>query len=429
MLRSMSLQGKERNGDLDGLHRLLDILSDEVSLVNRAANKRRWLVRKGDDDMETEVFENEDGTMTTGGSEDVEKMAIPEAVKTAVVSAIEAAHGKALKLAARIKAANEDESVQGLPMPIAGEFKACATMLRAINSKYPSEKKKGDDEPTDEQTADGADDVEKAGDDMAPATKAKALQAAEQAAKRLESLLSKVKNAETGEAEGQPMLPADITGELESLAAAFDGAASAYPSPKAAKSEDDTEPTDSDEDDSDDETTETEKAAGTLKEAHAALGVVMAKIKPGQPIDEDSYQRLERLRAILDSMQSGGAPENDDADKAGVAKAGAKMAAKRRKRFQEALKALIGLFKEIMPASELEKMPHLMVKKSSDESDELREKLAKTEADLETVRSQLADMKAQPQDSQVATDVSMVVQNDDDDVSWPLDLNEEFRAR
>jgi hypothetical protein len=53
--------------DRIGLHRLSDMLVEEVSVVDRAANKRRFLVvkRDGSTNMVTELHENADGTFQT----------------------------------------------------------------------------------------------------------------------------------------------------------------------------------------------------------------------------------------------------------------------------------------------------------------------------------------------------------------------------
>ncbi len=44
----------------DGVHRLVDMVVEEVSLVDRAANLRRFLIVKRDDSMDTEETKKTD---------------------------------------------------------------------------------------------------------------------------------------------------------------------------------------------------------------------------------------------------------------------------------------------------------------------------------------------------------------------------------
>jgi hypothetical protein len=176
-----------------------------------------------------------------------------------------------------------------------------------------------------------------------------------------------------------------------------------------------------------------------IKDAANTLDAVMKKLQPGQPIDEDSYQRLERLRALVSSLNTkapqgegeGGSDDKDKAAKAGdVAKAGAKMAKKRRQKFQTAIKALIELFKEVMPSSELGKMPHLQVHKSDDELKAARAELKKSQDELAIAKAEVKALKERPAESNVApVEVTSggrsKTNKGDDDGSWPFDMNEE----
>ena len=445
----------------DGVTRLLDIVTQEVSLVDRAANKRKWLIRKG---METmpgdghEVFETEDGKLTTDtdleqaedGETLVEKqMTMPGPVKAAVLSAVEAAHGRATKLADHLKSMSEDDSVKGMPSELGTEIKGIATALRAISSKYPAPKAKSEDdeaseEETDDTTAKGEVDTEtteelfdteKASKSISSGVKSKAMAAAEDAVSRLASLASQVKAAEEGDDMPQPLPPA-VAKELEAIAMVLEGVVSAYPSPKAEKVEDgnsDTQPPHTTHTTDTDPLTSTEgekdvskvSTFDAMKEVKSVLGVVMSKLEPGKPIDEDSYQKLDKLRALVNSA----GPQKDEeeaSDKGEVKKAGAKMALKRRKRFEEAIKSLLSLFKEVMPKTDLGKFPHLAVSKAETETTELREKLTKAEGDLSVVRKELSELKERPVDSLVVQDVNTIPSGKGDEaVSWPLDLNSE----
>lgn len=443
----------------DGVARLLDIITQEVSLVNRAANRRKWLVRKGSDAMNLgqEIFETEDGTMTTetaepesGEESRVEKqMAMPKPVKTAVLGALEQCQTKAAKLVSDIKGMTEDETVEGMPQMLSNEFKGLATALRAIISRYPSPKSK--DEPgaenapepaakSDEAGAETASEeseeaeTQKQGHSISAAMKTKALAIAEEATNKLASLINKVKAAEeSDEAAG---MPAEIAQAIEGVAAGLAaGGGGSYPSPKAAKTDateakphtaatPDVPPTPPE---GEGENMEKGSPFSVLQEAKSVLGVVMAKLQPGKPIDEDSYQKLDKLRSLLGSAQPNEAKEQNDGDaseKNDVKKAGAKMASARRKRLEEAIKSLLSLFKDVMPAKDLGKFPHLVVSKSESEASEVKTKLQKAEQELAAAREEIATLKERPADSQVAT-VESAPAASTGEVTWPMDLNAE----
>lgn len=449
----------------DGVHRLLDIITQEVSLVNRAANRRKWLVRKGTDAMgeAQELFEQGDGSLTTeetaeapvesGNEESVEKqLAMPKAIKDAVSSALATAHGLVGKLAGHVKNLEEDDSMQGLPSMVGTELKALATGLRAINSRYPAPKAKGEGEEDEtaqepeqaeevEQTkseegetqTETETEAEKAGHGISGALKQKVMGALEDGAKRLATLLEHVKAA-TESDEAHSGIPGELAKEIEAVAAGFESLLGAYPSPKAAKTEEDeqkphTETASAPDEAAPESADNMEKASpfSVLQEAKNVLGVIMAKIQPGQPIDEDSYQKLDKLRSLLGSSASGERKEDgDDSQKGDVKKAGAKMASARRKQLEAAIKSLLSLFKEVMPAKDLGKFPHLVVSKAEQDAEGLREKLEKAEADLAKARGELAELRERPAESQVATvETAVPTSNGKDQVSWPLDLNAE----
>lgn len=431
----------------EGVTRLLDIVTQEVSLVNRAANRRRWLVRKGSA-MNQELIDNGDGTFAAPTETDppasaeegeveatIEKqLALPKAVKDAVHSAVMTAHGRAAKLGELVKAMGEDDSVEGMPAPLSAELKAMASAVRSIAARYPAPKKKGEEEgeATDAEATEV--DAEKQEHAIAAGLKAKVLAAAQDATKRLEALAKLIESAEESDEVGEA-LPAAVAQELEAVAALFDAVNMAYPSPKAAKAEDEGErphvEADAQGAPEGEETTEKASPASVLEEARNVIGVVMSKLQPGQAVDEDSYQRLDKLRALLKSSMPKKADDKADddgesQDKASVEKAGARMAQARRKRFEEAIKSLLTLFKEVMPSKELGKFPHLVVKKSAaeTEAEDLRERLAKAEGDLAESRKALAELKDRPVPSQVEP-VDGGASQETPEVVWPLDLNAE----
>lgn len=157
------------------LHELSDINTEEVSIVDRAANKRRFIVvkRDGRATMAAELTEKEDGTFEEAqpaaekpavdapASEDVAKQAItlPTPVKQTVVRALTEAGERLASALALAKAAKEtDEKLpQPVPAALGKEVGAIATLLNSLVERYPSPKAKAAD----------AAEVEKAGARMA----------------------------------------------------------------------------------------------------------------------------------------------------------------------------------------------------------------------------------------------------------------------
>jgi hypothetical protein len=557
----------------DRVHRLLDIVTQEVSLVNRAANRRRWLVRKG-----TETMEGQKKTEGTKGDETKpapveKKVSLPKAIKDSVLKLVGTAQARLEKLVSGIKGMKEEAEAKGLPSEAASEFKGVATALRAINSRYPAPKAKGEGEGEDEDAGAGeqgaADDggeqkpkakpketlphitkeeLEKAA--ISAAVKTKAIATVESASKRLAAVLSQVEGAEEKDG-GEESMPEALAKELEAIAAVLEAVAGAEPEPKAAEKGEEGEEGEADEKQAEslldvvkslvaavpegsvsksedaeqrahkllwkvmglidrgelapeedkaaveaifgavktavakaDEGVEKQLSArDALKQARAVIGSVMSKIKPGQAIDEDSYQKLDKLKAALDSAGSeGGEGDGDKGGKDGedksvekqtcayckaeatkvvvcgddtkiascnlhlakaredakehggvkseeavkVEKAGAKMSRARRKRFEDAIKSLLSLFKEVMPTDNLGKFPHLVVSKAETEAAELRAKLAKSEQDIAAVRKELSEAKERPAVSQVTpVETTAPAPSPAGDVEWPLDLNAE----
>lgn len=432
------------------VHRLLDILTQEVSLVNRAANRQRWLVRKGSEEM-LEVTENSDGTLTSqpatapeasaetvvdkapegvgagdDGADAVEKqVALPAAVKQALLEACKSIKTRLDDLKLKLRAAQESEEAEE-PTAVLMEMKNLAMMVGGLMSKYPSpvaggkgskdtERKADDDSPKSDAEVAG---VGKADYVLPPGYKGKLVGAAEQAMAAL-SVAERVLNAAQEADAGSNPMPPEVAKPLQE---AHDALMGGYGMGKG-KAKKDGE-------------AEAEKASGSsnmLKEIETTLGVVMAKLQPGKALDEDSYQRLDKLRSIVSSAMKNTKEDDQtsssEALKADVAKAGAKMSTERRKRFQAAIKSLIDLFKEVMPSSELSKMPHLMVRKADAKPTpdpavvELQARLAKAEEQLATSRQEVAALRAQPQASNVQQIEAPVAPKAPPQSLWPMDLN------
>lgn len=424
------------------VHRLLDILTQEVSLVNRAANRQRWLVRKGSEDM-LEVNENADGTLSAqpatapeDAAETVvdkapdapveKKVMLPDAIKQALMKACETFKIRLESLHGKLKEAEESEEAEE-PTAVFIELKNLAMLVGGLMSKYPApvsgakgknEEAKAEGGPETSQPSDAeVAGVGKASYVLPPGYKQKFLAVVEQAMANLKAVSDLLGGAETGDEDSAPM-PPEVAKPLQ---AAHDALMAGYAMGKGKAKKDDV-----------DESEKASSPAQMLKEIENTLGVVMAKLQPGKTLDEDSYQRLDKLRSIVASAVKNRGDDTSEEEpvmeKADVEKAGAKMSTARRKRFQAAIKSLIDLFKEVMPASELGKMPHLMVRKAEVAEqpnpliEELQAKLAKAGEQLVAAKEEVAALRAQPQASNVQqAEAQVVIQHPKE--LWPNDLN------
>lgn len=171
---------------------LLDIIAEEVSDVDRAANKRTYLVVKRRTDMKTndhlgaELVEDADGNLTTidkaRGAEDEERdetkaasrepdidqtkaasppdkekdetkqaLVIPGPVKQALLRVTTDALQRLMAIVNAIKAAEETDEKPDKPTPdsVARELRAVSELLSGALKRYPSPIAKDDDAPTD----------------------------------------------------------------------------------------------------------------------------------------------------------------------------------------------------------------------------------------------------------------------------------------
>jgi hypothetical protein len=184
---------KGERDDEDEVRRLTDMEVAEVSLVDRAANKRRYLVTKRGDAMtqETEVRPDGKGGLTAA-PQDVEK-------KNSGATLSDLA-GKLLAIAEKIKSGTD-------PGEFASDIKAATTALGSVAEKYPSPAHKADGEPVE---------------------KGPAAEKLNEALQRLMSVANKLK------AGGKPE---EFASELKAIAGLVTGVASQYPAP-AQKAED-----------------------------------------------------------------------------------------------------------------------------------------------------------------------------------------------
>jgi len=284
----------EKSPDASSCHatRLLDILTEEVSLVPMAANKKRWLVRKGIKNMAQEIEENGDGTMSSVGDDE--------------------------------KQAQSDEK---------------SNQKQNIETNQVA--KESNTEAKEEVSSGSSCDEESTGNTSIQATK----------------------------------------GSSEAL---------------------------------------------------AILEGALLKVAPGKALDEDSFQKLQKLRSMLSGNNE--APRSDvenqaetqKAETEEVKKAGAIMSSDRRKRFGEAIKSLMKLFEEVIPSSEIGKMPRLVTKSADQiELDDLRCRLEKANNDLCIARAEISSLLARPAESNVSNTDGGIIGSGKNDVLWPSDLNAE----
>jgi len=174
-------QTDEHERDKDRkVHQLLDIIAEEVSDVDRAANRHSYLVVKRRTDMNTteqigaEVVEDDDGTLTAidkakdndrdgdeeakaaGRSDDEEEeskqaLVIPGRVKQALLRATTEALERLTSVAGAIKGAEETDEKLDKPTPdsVARELRAVSQLLAGALERYPSPVAKGDGGKTD----------------------------------------------------------------------------------------------------------------------------------------------------------------------------------------------------------------------------------------------------------------------------------------
>lgn len=123
-------------------YRLTDIDVPEVAVVDRAANKRIWLLLKRDamsNELGPAITETDDGTLTLEKAE----LTIPTPVKAAVSSVLVAALEKTKSVVAALRGADEDPEAK-MDSRLSGAVKSIAEALGAVTERYPSPTTKTD---------------------------------------------------------------------------------------------------------------------------------------------------------------------------------------------------------------------------------------------------------------------------------------------
>jgi hypothetical protein len=176
-----------KDDEADGVHRLRDIVVEEVSLVDRAANQRRFLVVKRSADMADE------NTATADTKPDSPNTIEKGKKKPAVAAADEAADQEKAK-----------------KKPAADEGDDADTAKARASTKDDDEEEDGDEEPTKK--------ARKQELVLAPAVKEALLRVLTDALERLMTLANTIKEAAEPEDGDGGEMPKDVTSELEAVA-------------------------------------------------------------------------------------------------------------------------------------------------------------------------------------------------------------------
>ena len=240
-----STEARTRDDEDEGLHRLRDMVVEEVSLVDRAANKRRFLIVKRSDDMADddndglELAPDGRGGLTAGGVEKAKKK--PGA---------RAAGGEPIDEEKRKKPGAEDEDAEKARRRSSSEDDDDDTekaRRRAAGEDDEETEKarrpKDDDEDETEKAKQPEDDDEDGEDDdnkkarkaehltIPKPVKEAVLRALTEALERLMSVANQVKEAHETEEQMDAPVPDEVGAEVLAIAEVLRGVGERYPSP------------------------------------------------------------------------------------------------------------------------------------------------------------------------------------------------------
>lgn len=153
-----------------------------------------------------------------------------------------------------------------------------------------------------------------------------------------------------------------------------------------------------------------------VSEAVKLLQVALGRMQSGEALDAEAHDAVARARELLSRGVTPPPVEpqsDEDVEEVGeeMAKAGAKMAASRRARFKDALDALVKIFEDILPVAEKEAWPRSPARKAeetpeealaeeppaSEEATALAQELAKAREELAATTAVLAKAQAEAQ--------------------------------
>ncbi len=468
---------KPENEKTTRVNRLVEILVREVSLVDRGANREKWLVRKRAD-MAGDTSKDGSDKATDDGKQRACKLSLPAAVKSGAMEMLSSASSRLADVIKKVKEAPASEAPASSPLPedLLAEVKTVSSTIRGVLSKYPSTAKactekseiqkifacvtavsKSEDTPTEkarrmlwdamtaiDQGALKTDEekavtdqvvsilreaVSKADGPVAGAAKDKIVAVLETVAGRLAKVISDVNGAtETSEDLPQP-IPEEMGTEIADLADMLDGLVVNYLSPKSASQGE-------------------QKKVEEKMDSKEKLSQALSKLVPGQPVDEET---IKAIKSAVDEMVAKTAPpatnqteqSTETQSKETTEKAGVKMSADRRKRFHDAIGALKAIFDEVSPAEKgswpTRSTTKAAVEKAASESRESQvvslEKRAqeaqalveKAQRDLATVREELAAEMRRTTPSNVHPVEKTAGEGDSAPASgetvWPSDMN------
>ena len=190
----------------DGVHRLVDMVVEEVSLVDRAANKHRFLIVKRDEAMDDDKTQNTTPAEPSPPAAPTAKLDDNSALNAAL-AALESLTGL-VELLGELGADQADARLAGL----AEELRSVAEQLLARSA--------GDDEDVEARAKGDAETKP-----TEPSTFAGSVTAAKQALARLAELAKKVPAAKTDEPKHEVVPKPDstpsVTDSLAKLADSF----------------------------------------------------------------------------------------------------------------------------------------------------------------------------------------------------------------
>lgn len=459
------------------VHRLEDLLVEEVSAVDRAANRRRWLVTKRDGGTMTVGRANHEGAGEPGGAKwtvDVTKETDPKAGDPAPADADNGdgqggkdaaewdtayindlpdsaflyvapggekdADGKTTPRDLRYFPVRDSDGAIDLPhlrnalsrIPQAdipqeakdtAQAEAEKLMAEAEGSEGTegSEGSDGSDKDAGAGDADGGSAPEPGGvaKALSPILKAMGDNPEDKARDLLWMAMDEISRGALRSEEDT----AAVTGLLEALR----GAVMKAETP--AGDGDGTDPA--------------SKGEAEVAEAVSLLQGALGKMATGEALDEEAHQAVARAVEILTGAGTdtgdtdGGSMGGEEAsagDREPANKAGAKMASANRKKFKDALGSLIKLFEDLIPESERGEWNKPAEKsggdtpeatelaKAADREEALKAELAKAQEKLKAANVALAKAQDRPADSNVVNVDKGA--GDPQGTTWEFDLNE-----
>ena len=269
------------NREDDELRRLEDIRPEEVSTVDRAANRRKFLVVKRDGDSGDGALQSDgNGGFKTPDGEGapaakLEGLKMPGAVRSQVANAITESLERLAKVVTTVKDADEGGE-QALPQALTKEISAVQAIVDGVTRRFATAAEEQKDEGDSGEGEGGGEGTQKIA--LPAAVKTAILERLSGVMERLMAVATQVKDSEDAEDSDRP-LPAELGRELTTIAAMIGSVTEKYPSPTSSA---DAAPDDGKADDADEAKAKAEaqaKAAsqGEVLKLLGALKALLAK--------------------------------------------------------------------------------------------------------------------------------------------------------